>query len=77
MSDSQNSGAASAKGSASESGLQVFWKGIKSEFHKIIWPSRESLFKQSVAVVVVSVIIGAIIAVIDRGVLYGIDFLLK
>ena len=77
MSDSQNSGAASAKGSTSESGLQVFWKGIKSEFRKIVWPSRESLFKQSVAVVVVSVIIGAIIAVIDRGVLYGIDFLLK
>jgi len=76
MSDSQNA-SASAKGSGNESALQGFWKGLKSEFHKIIWPGRETLIKQSAAVVIVSVIVGAIIAIIDRGVLYGIDFLLK
>ena len=69
MSDSQKSG--------NESALQGFWKGLKSEFHKIVWPSREALIKQSAAVIIVSVIVGAIIAIIDRGVLYGIDFLIK
>ncbi len=73
MSDSQNTQASSNN----ESAFQGFWKGLKSEFHKIIWPSRENLIKQSAAVVIVSVIVGAIIAVIDRGVLYGIDFLIK
>lgn len=68
MSDSQNTG---------DTGLQSFTKGLKSEFKKIIWPTREALIKQSMAVVIVSVIVGAIIAVIDRGVLYGIDFLIK
>ncbi|MCR4589710.1 MAG: preprotein translocase subunit SecE [Lachnospiraceae bacterium] len=77
MSDSQNTSASSAGGSTKESGFQVFWKGLKSEFRKIIWPSKETLIKQSAAVVIVSVIVGAIIAVIDRGVLYGIDFLIK
>ena len=77
MSDSQNNTSASEKRSNTESGLQSFFKGIKMEFHKIIWPDRESLIKQSTAVVIVSVIVGAIIALIDRGVLYGIDFLLK
>ena len=73
MSDSQNK----ASAGASESGFQTFSKGLKSEFRKIVWPSRETLIKQSTAVVVVSLVVGAIIAVIDRAVLYGIDFLLK
>ena len=77
MSDSQKNSAASEKRSNTESGLQLFFKGVKTEFRKIIWPDKESLIKQSTAVVIVSVIVGAIIAVIDRGVLYGIDFLLK
>ena len=77
MSDSQKNSAASEKRSNTESGLQLFFKGAKTEFRKIIWPDKESLIKQSTAVVIVSVIVGAIIAVIDRGVLYGIDFLLK
>ena len=54
-----------------------FWKGIKSEFRKIIWPDKETLFKQSVAVVIISVITGALIAVIDRLLQYGINFLVK
>ncbi len=77
MSDSQNTSASASGGSTKESGLQGFWKGLKSEFRKIIWPNKEALIKQSAAVVIVSVIVGAIIAVIDRGVLYGIDFLIK
>jgi len=76
MSDSQNT-AASNSGKAAESGVQSFWKGLKSEFRKIIWPPKDTLIKQSTAVIIVSVIVGAIIAIIDRGVLYGIDFLLK
>ena len=76
MSDSQNT-AASNGVKTTESGAQTFWKGLKSEFRKIIWPTKDTLIMQSMAVIIVSVIVGAIIAVIDRGVLYGIDFLLK
>lgn len=54
-----------------------FWKGVKSEFRKIIWPEKDTLLKQSVAVVIISVITGALIAVIDRLLQYGINFLVK
>ncbi len=54
-----------------------FWKGVKAEFKKIIWPERMTLVKQTVAVVVVSVITGALIAVIDRALQYGINFIIK
>jgi preprotein translocase subunit SecE len=43
---------------------QIF--GIyKGEFDKIIWPSREELVKQTLTVIVTSLMIGAIIASMD------------
>ena len=34
-----------------------FFKGVKTEFQKISWPDKEKLFKQSVAVVCISVVL--------------------
>jgi preprotein translocase subunit SecE len=50
-----------------------WFKGLKSEFKKIIWPDKESLAKQSLAVIVISVILGLVIAVLDLGIKYGVD----
>lgn len=52
-----------------------FWEGVKSEFKKITWPDKDSLFKQSIAVVIISIVVGALIAVLDFGLQYGVDFL--
>ena len=46
-----------------------WWKGIKSEFKKIVWPSKNTLIKESTAVVIISVILGALI--------YGLDFVIR
>ncbi len=53
-----------------------WWEGLKSEFGKIIWPTRDSVMKQTVAVVIVSVIVGVLIAAIDTVVKYGFDFII-
>lgn len=53
-----------------------WFKGLKSEFKKIVWPDRESLMKQTVAVIVVSVALGIIIAIIDYILQFGVKFLL-
>ena len=37
----------------------------KAEFRKIVWPSRETMFKHTVTVVIVSGIFGAYIALND------------
>ena len=55
---------------------QMSYNG-KSEFSKIIWPTKEKLTRQSVAVVVITVITAALIAVLDRGLQYGINFVIK
>ena len=52
-----------------------FFDGVKSEFKKIVWPDKNTLLKQSVAVVIVSIVLGVIIAVVDMIVQYGINLL--
>ena len=54
-----------------------FFKGLKAEFNKIIWPDKDALVKQTTAVVAVSVFLGAIITVIDSLLKYGIDWLVR
>ncbi|HIW80341.1 MAG TPA: preprotein translocase subunit SecE [Candidatus Acetatifactor stercoripullorum] len=52
-----------------------FFKGVKTEFKKISWPDRQSLLKQSVAVVAISVVLGVIIAILDFVIQNGVNFL--
>ena len=44
-----------------------FFQGVKTEFKKIIWPDRDTLGRQLLAVVCVTVVMGILIAVIDFG----------
>ena len=57
--------------------LSTWWKGLKSEYSKIVWESRETVTKQTTAVVVISVILGIIIAIVDWVLKNGIDFITK
>ena len=54
-----------------------WFKGLKAEFSKIIWPDRQSLTKETVAVLAVSVLLGVIIAVVDLIVRFGIEIIVK
>ena len=38
-----------------------------AEFKKIVWPSRQDLIKQTITVIVVSLLFGAYIAALDGG----------
>ena len=64
-------------GDSNETQKTPFFKGLKAEFKKIFWQDKNTLAKQTVAVVSVSVILGVIISVIDIIVKYGIDLLVR
>ena len=49
-----------------------WFQGFKSEFKKIVWPTKESMAKQSVAVVIVTVILGVVIALVDTALKFGV-----
>lgn len=52
-----------------------FFKGVKAEFNKITWPDRDTLIKESVAVVCISAVLAALIALFDTAIQYGINFI--
>ena len=54
-----------------------WFKGLKAEFKKIIWPDKKTLVKETVAVIICSVLLGGIIAIVDALIQYGIDFLVR
>ena len=70
MADNKNEATVTEKG-------KTWFKGLKAEFHKINWSSKEEITKESIAVVVISVVVGIIIAFVDMILRYGIDFLVS
>ena len=59
----------------SKSSTTSWFRELKSEFGRIIWPSKERIAKETGVVVVCAIIIGMIIAVLDLGLQYGIKML--
>ena len=50
------------------------FKNLNAEFRKIIWPDKKSFTRQTVAVVLTSVFLGAVIALLDLVIKFGINF---
>lgn len=69
MQDEPKKTAKTAKASKKKSRLQ----GLKAEFRRIIWPDKETITKETTAVVVSTVILGIIIALLDLLIKTGLD----
>ena len=54
-----------------------WFNGLRAEFSNSIWPDQKSLTKETIAVLVVSVLLGVIISVVDLIVRFGIEFIVK
>ena len=59
------------------SGLQDFFKGLKTEYNKIIFPTRQDNIKETTATIVVSLLVGALIAVLDLIMKTGLGFIIR
>ena len=53
-----------------------FFKGLKAEFSKIVWPDKETVTKQTIAVMSASIALGLIIAILDFVIKFGLSFIL-
>ncbi len=52
-----------------------FFDGVKAEWNKIIWPAKDQLTKQTIAVIAVTVVVGVIISLLDTALQYGVNLL--
>lgn len=66
-----------AKARENVSKKNSFFKGLKAEFSKIIWPDQETIVKQSAAVVAVSIILGIVISLLDTGLSLVMKYILN
>ena len=57
--------------------MKAWFEGLKAEFTKIIWPDKKSLGKQTLTVVIITIIVGIIIAIVDFFIQYGVNFLIN
>ena len=57
--------------------MNKFFKGFKGEFKKIIWPNRETLFKQTTTVIAISILVGVIISLMDFIIGTGIHLIVR
>lgn len=53
-----------------------WFAGLKAEFKRIIWPSKQSVVKQTVVVAVITAILGILISIIDNIVQFGLDHII-
>ena len=53
-----------------------FFKGVKSEFKKIIWPTKETVARETGAVVFFGVVLGVLIAIIDAIIKAGLGLVI-
>ena len=52
------------------------FKSLKAEFKKIIWPDKKSFTRQTIAVVLTSVFLGALIGLLDLVFKFGKNFVI-
>lgn len=53
-----------------------FFKGLKAEYKKIIWPAKETITRNTVMVLVVSLALGLMIGILDLIIKFGLNLIL-
>ena len=57
--------------------ISDFLNGIKTEFKKIVWPTKDDIVKQTIAVISSSIVLGIIISILDFIFKFLLNFVLK
>lgn len=65
-----------AKGQKLEK-IKNWFHGLSTEYKKIVWTDKETLAKQTVVVVIITIILSVIISVMDAGILQCLNLLIK
>ena len=75
MAESNKNAGKPAKTAAKESESGSSSQGVRSEFKKIVWPTKDRLWQETVAVMIISVALGAFIRLWDLLCQYAINFI--
>lgn len=51
--------------------MRNYLRDVVSEMHRVVWPSHEELKSYSVAVIIMLIIVGAVLWLVDSGIVAG------
>ena len=60
-----------------QNGIVKYFKGVKSEFKKVTWPSFKQILNNSVTVITSVIVIGLFIFLLDIGFNAGLQAIMK
>ncbi len=58
---------------ANKPAKRSFWQNLSAEWRKIQWPNKATLAKETGAVIVITIILGGVIALVDLVIKLGLD----
>ncbi|SHD75403.1 preprotein translocase subunit SecE [Schnuerera ultunensis] len=67
----------SAQTSTGKGKISAYFKGVKAEMRKVIWPSRKELINYTGVVIFISVIVGLVVWVLDLGIHRILSLIIK
>ena len=67
----------SAQTGAKKGRVSTYFKGVKAEMKKVIWPSKKELVNYTGVVVLISVIVGLVVWVLDLGIHRVLSLIIK
>ena len=67
----------SAKTSAKKGKVGTYFKGVKAEMKKVIWPTKKELTNYTGVVILISAIIGLVVWALDLGIHRVLSLIIK
>ncbi|NLV77643.1 MAG: preprotein translocase subunit SecE [Tissierellia bacterium] len=67
----------SAQTGAKKGRVSTYFKGVKAEMKKVIWPTKKELVNYTGVVVLISVIVGLVVWVLDLGIHRVLSLIIK
>lgn len=62
---------------SSRTKLATYFRGVKSELRKVIWPNKKELINYTSVVILISVIVAIVVYVLDLGIHGALSLIIK
>ena len=67
----------SAKAGAKKGKVSTYFKGVKAEMKKVIWPTKKELVNYTGVVILISAIVGLVVWLLDTVILRILSLIIK
>lgn len=67
----------SAQTNAQKGKISAYFKGVKAEIRKVVWPSKKELINYTGVVILISIIVGLVVWVLDLGIHRLLSLIIK